>query len=100
MNKSLLVMCLYMILQYIYDSLGAEFLEATVLDLELMLDESDDRMPLVCLLSTGSDPSGQIETMARSRGQPYRSLALGQGQEETARPSVKYISFSSFYIHH
>ena len=50
-----------------------------------MLDESESRVPLVCLLSTGSDPSGQIEAMAKARGQGYKSLALGQGQEDTAR---------------
>ena len=71
--------------KYIYDSLGADYLEASVLDLDLILDESESRVPLVCLLSTGSDPSGQIEAMAKSRGQECKSLALGQGQEEVAR---------------
>ena len=71
--------------KYIYDSLGADYLEASVLDLDLILDESESRVPLVCLLSTGSDPSAQIEAMAKSRGQECKSLALGQGQEETAR---------------
>ena len=42
--------------KYIFDSLGAEYLETTVLDLEAMLEESDNRVPLICLLSTGSDP--------------------------------------------
>jgi dynein heavy chain len=74
--------------KYIYDSLGPDFLEASVLDLEAMLDESESRVPLICLLSTGSDPSGQIEAMAKARGQEYRSLALGQGQEETARKMI------------
>ena len=54
--------------KYIYDSLGADFLEASVLDLEAMLDESESRVPLICLLSVGSDPSGQIEGMAKARG--------------------------------
>ena len=53
--------------KYIFDSLGAEFLENTVLDLEAMLEETDNKVPLICLLTTGSDPSNQIETMARLR---------------------------------
>ena len=53
--------------KYIFDSLGAEFLENTVLDLESMLEETDNKVPLICLLTTGSDPSNQIETMARLR---------------------------------
>ena len=71
--------------KYIYDSLGADFLEASVLDLEIILDESESGVPLICLLSTGSDPSAQIEAMAKSRAQECKSLALGQGQEEIAR---------------
>ena len=53
-----------------------------------MLDEADNRVPLICLLSTGSDPSGQIETLARLRVQDFRSLAMGQGQEESARKMI------------
>ena len=71
--------------KYIFDSLGAEYLESSVLDLESMLDESDTRIPLVCLLSTGSDPSPQIENIAKVRCQELRQLSMGQGQEEAAR---------------
>ncbi len=51
--------------KYIFDSLGAEYLESTVLDLESMLEESDNRTPLICLLSTGSDPSPQVIKLDR-----------------------------------
>ena len=71
--------------KYIYDSLGADFLEASVLDLEIVFDESEAGTPLICLLSTGSDPTPQIEFMAKSRAIECKSLALGQGQEEVAR---------------
>ena len=74
--------------KYIFDSLGADFLENTVLDLESMIDEADNKTPLICLLSTGSDPSGQIETISRIRLQEYRQLAMGQGQEEMARKMI------------
>ena len=71
--------------KYIYDSLGAEFLESSILDLEAMIDEVDNKTPLTCLLSIGSDPTPQIEAIAKAKAQEYRSLALGQGQEEAAR---------------
>lgn len=71
--------------KYIFDALGAEYLETTVLDLEAMLEESDNRVPLICLLSTGSDPSPQIEAMAKGRMQELQQLSMGQGQEEAAR---------------
>lgn len=54
--------------KYIYSSLGADFLESSVLDIEAMLEESDNKSPLICLLSTGSDPSGQIEAIAKVGG--------------------------------
>ena len=74
--------------KYIYDSLGADFLESAVLDLEAMIDEVDNKTPLTCLLSIGSDPTSQIEGIAKSKAQEYRSLALGQGQEEAARNMI------------
>ena len=57
--------------KYIFDSLGADFLENNVLDLEAMLDEAENRIPLICLLSTGSDPTSQIEALARLRVQVH-----------------------------
>ncbi len=62
-----------------------------MLDLEAMLEESDNRVPLICLLSTGSDPSPQIESIAKSRMQELHQLSMGQGQEEAAR---KYMTLS------
>ena len=71
--------------KYIYDSLGASFLENIVLDLDGMISEADNRTPLLCLLSTGSDPTNQIEMLAKNLGQQYQQLSMGQGQEEAAR---------------
>ena len=71
--------------KYIYDSLGASFLENIVLDLEGMIAEADNRTPLLCLLSVGSDPTNQIDALAKNIAQPYHQLSMGQGQEEAAR---------------
>jgi dynein heavy chain len=76
--------------KYIHSSLGADFLESAVLDIEVMLEESDNKVPLICLLSTGSDPSGQIENIAKV-GEEHRGVVmLGAGartgvQEPRAR---------------
>ena len=75
--------------KYIYDSLGADFLENIFLDLDGMLSEVDCKTPLVCLLSTGSDPSTEIETLARNKLHEYRQLAMGQGQEEFGRKMMQ-----------
>jgi hypothetical protein len=36
-----------------------------ILDLELTWEESEPRTPLVCILSTGSDPTNQIIALAK-----------------------------------
>ena len=46
--------------KYIHDAFGAAFLENIVLDLEGMIAEADNRTPLLCLLSVGSDPTNQV----------------------------------------
>lgn len=47
------------------ESLGNEYSETHILDLELTWEESEPRTPLVCILSTGSDPTNQIIALAK-----------------------------------
>lgn len=47
------------------DSLGNEYGEACILDLEQTWSESDPGTPLICILSIGSDPSPQITALAK-----------------------------------
>ncbi|XP_042366785.1 dynein axonemal heavy chain 5 [Plectropomus leopardus] len=70
---------------YISDSLGQQYAEGLVLDLDAMWSESDSRTPMVCLLSMGSDPTENIERLAKSKGAPCRPISMGQGQEVHAR---------------
>lgn len=53
--------------RYIAESLGQQYAESLVLDLDAMLTESDNRTPMVCLLSMGSDPTENIERLAKSK---------------------------------
>uniref|UniRef100_A0A8C4NMQ9 Dynein heavy chain 5, axonemal n=1 Tax=Dicentrarchus labrax TaxID=13489 RepID=A0A8C4NMQ9_DICLA len=52
---------------YISESLGQQYAEGLVLDLDAMLAESDSRTPMVCLLSMGSDPTENIERLAKNK---------------------------------
>ena len=74
--------------KYIADSLGVEFLDHKVLDLEELVQEEEKKAPLICLLSTGSDPCSQIESMARLAETEYRQISMGQGQEDSARKMI------------
>ncbi|KAI8118220.1 axonemal, Dynein heavy chain 5 [Lucilia cuprina] len=74
--------------KYIEESLGPEYSEMQILDLELTWSESEPRTPFVCLLSIGSDPTTQIAALAKQKGIPLKSVSMGQGQEFHARKMI------------
>lgn len=51
--------------KYVSDSQGDRYTEGVILDLEKTWEESDVNAPLACLLSMGSDPTNQIEHLAK-----------------------------------
>ncbi|KNE55648.1 hypothetical protein AMAG_01535 [Allomyces macrogynus ATCC 38327] len=71
--------------QYIAESLGTRYAESLVLDLDALLGESDNRTPMICLLSTGSDPSADIEALSKKYKVDIKAISMGQGQEIHAR---------------
>ena len=72
-------------LKYIADSLGQQYADPVLLNLEEMLKESTVRVPLICLLSMGSDPTNQICDLAKKMSLECRCISMGQGQEVHAR---------------
>ena len=74
--------------KYIAESQGRQFAEAVLLDLKEMLEESNPRCPLVGLLSMGSDPTSQIEDLAKKQGVECSAISMGQGQEVHARKLI------------
>lgn len=51
--------------KYIDESLGSEYSEMLILDLEATWSESEPRTPLICILSIGSDPTTQILDLSK-----------------------------------
>jgi dynein heavy chain len=49
------------------ESLGPEYDEPPILDLEHMWSESDPNTPLVCFLALGADPTTSIESLAKAK---------------------------------
>lgn len=45
--------------------MGMRFAEPVILNLHSTWEESDPRTPLICFLSMGSDPTDQIEALAK-----------------------------------
>ncbi|CAH8622851.1 unnamed protein product [Heterobilharzia americana] len=73
---------------YVGDTLGKRFSEGFVLDLDSVYQESTPLWPIVGLLSTGSDPTIQIELLAKKYRVDCKTISMGQGQEIHARRLV------------
>uniref|UniRef100_A0A2K5CY30 Dynein axonemal heavy chain 8 n=1 Tax=Aotus nancymaae TaxID=37293 RepID=A0A2K5CY30_AOTNA len=75
--------------KYIADSLEEKYTEPVILNLEKTWEESDTRTPLICLLSMGSDPTNQIDALAKKLKLECRTISMGQGQEVHARKLIQ-----------
>ncbi|XP_077876201.1 dynein axonemal heavy chain 8 isoform X2 [Ictidomys tridecemlineatus] len=75
--------------KYIADSLEEKYTEPVILNLEKTWEESDTRTPLICFLSMGSDPTIQIDALAKKLKLECRTISMGQGQEIHARKLVQ-----------
>ena len=62
--------------KYVEDSLGRDYLEHKSLDLTELVEDTERKCPLVGLISTGSDPCGLVESMARSREQEDHQVCV------------------------
>ena len=86
--------------------MGVKFAEGVILDMEKMWEESNSRVPLICFLSMGSDPTNSIDNLSRKKELSmlcqvlalpmvthcllfipvaYDAVSMGQGQEVHAR---------------
>lgn len=52
--------------KYVRKAMGTRFAEPVLLNLHATWEESDTRTPLICFLSMGSDPTDQIEALAKN----------------------------------
>ncbi|XP_075002904.1 dynein axonemal heavy chain 8 isoform X1 [Calonectris borealis] len=75
--------------KYIANSLDEKYTEPVILNLEKTWEESDTRTPLICFLSMGSDPTIQIDSLARKLKLECRTISMGQGQEVHARKLIQ-----------
>lgn len=74
--------------KYVASSLGPAFADPVVLNYEEMLEESEPLTPIICFLSMGSDPTTNIEILAKKNKTKVRAISMGQGQEIHARKLI------------
>lgn len=73
--------------KYIIETMGQEFVMPPVISLDNILEQSLPQMPVVFILSPGSDPTSELMKLAErsgSGGGRFKYLSLGQGQEQLA----------------
>ena len=51
--------------RYISESMGVKYAEGVILNVEKMWEESNKRVPMICFLSMGSDPTNSIDMLSR-----------------------------------
>ncbi|VEL13127.1 unnamed protein product, partial [Protopolystoma xenopodis] len=70
-HRLLLVRCwcpdraLPMAKRYIAETMGTQYADGVITNLEQMLEESASNTPMTCFLSMGSDPTDNIERLAK-----------------------------------
>lgn len=71
--------------KYVADSMGQQYADPVILNMDAMWAESNPHCPLICLLTMGSDPTQQIESLAKQKDLLFGAISMGQGQEVHAR---------------
>ena len=74
--------------KYLTSSLGSKFADPVIVNYDILLEESRPLTPIVCFLSMGSDPTPNIEALAKKNGIKCRAISMGQGQEIHARKLI------------
>ncbi|CAB0039667.1 unnamed protein product [Trichogramma brassicae] len=72
---------------YISATMGEEFITPPAVGLDAIYEQSTSTMPVVFVLSPGSDPTNDLIKLATRLGfggPRFRHLSLGQGQEQSA----------------
>ena len=84
--------------KYIAASIGDRYAEAVLIDIKEVFEESTVRIPMICLLSLGSDPTAAIKALAKDLKLDCRDISMGQGQEVHARRLVTSFQESGGWV--
>ncbi|XP_018342058.1 PREDICTED: dynein heavy chain 8, axonemal [Trachymyrmex septentrionalis] len=83
--------------KYIASSLGAKYAAPVITLLDVIHSESRPNTPMICFLSMGTDPTPNIEQLAKRMEIVCRSISMGQGQEVHARRLLNSAKTEGFW---
>ncbi|XP_047348543.1 dynein axonemal heavy chain 10 isoform X3 [Vespa velutina] len=75
------------VINYIIEVMGEEYVTPPHISLDLIFEQSTAMMPIIFILSPGSDPTSQLMKLAERYGfgvGKFKYLSLGQNQEKNA----------------
>jgi len=76
------------VLDFVHDVMGEEFVKPPPFDLSACYDDSSPTIPLVFILSPGSDPMSAILKAAEQLNIAMNAVSLGQGQGPVAERMI------------
>jgi dynein heavy chain len=74
--------------QAVVRSLGFDMLSSKF-EISNIIHQAGCRIPVIFILSPGSDPTAEIEASAKTRKIGFKSISMGQGQEIAARLAIE-----------
>ncbi|CAK9798189.1 Dynein axonemal heavy chain 6 [Anthophora quadrimaculata] len=82
---------IFAITAYVAQNLGQKFVESPMAALQLLFADTSNKIPLVFILTTGSDPFSGFQKFAYEMGfsDKYDSISLGQGQGPVAEGHLR-----------
>ncbi|CAG9860518.1 unnamed protein product [Phyllotreta striolata] len=88
MQEEKLIFC---ITQFVRMKLGQTFIESPMVSIKMLYQDTSNAIPLIFVLSTGSDPTGAFLKFASDMGflERVRSISLGQGQGPIAEKLIE-----------
>lgn len=81
------------------NTLGPAFLDRPSINWEQVWKESDTKLPIICILAKGSDPTKAIEDLAKTKKVNVLGVSMGQGQEIIARKYLTKAMQSGLFEH-
>jgi dynein heavy chain len=77
--------------KYVVDSLGESFLNPPPFDLPTIFRDSDNKIPLIFILSPGADPLNGLMKFAeaKKKSESIKTVSLGQGQGVKAEAAIR-----------
>ena len=86
------------IVDYISGTLGQEFTEPSLLNLEACYNDSSSTSPLVFILSPGSDPMSILIKLAGDHEIKLQTVSLGQGQGPVAISAMTEAAREGYWV--